>query len=303
MFVEPYLKVLRRRRYTPPAFAEYVGRCIGLARRRAEANPDAVRSVLVNALGFHALFLAGALGLAFRVEGGVAIRFILHQSVWVLAGTVWLLAHLGLLRDADGQPRSRIGLPNQLSVFRLLLIPAIHLFIVEGYLVLATLAYAVAGLSDVLDGFIARRWSMGTRLGLILDPLVDVGYIVAIYSGFYASGWIPGWLMGLVAARYVLLFGGVTILYLRNGRVAIQPTAYGRSSGLVMTGINLVLLALVGGGLIDENDDVLHVLFLGLGALFVAGILQLIVMGLHNLRVGGGDTAPGTPDLPAGGRE
>jgi phosphatidylglycerophosphate synthase len=286
MFVEPYLKVLKAERHTPAAFARYIATCVRYARAKGYENPDGVRSVLVNALGFFFGFMVLALALAFWVDGEMARRLVVRQAVWFGLGTVWILAHISLLRSPEGKVLSRFGLPNQISYLRLLLIPTVYHFIVEGYLWLAVAAYMVAGVSDVLDGFVARRLGAETRLGRILDPLVDVGYVLGIFGGLYAVGWVPTWLMVLVWVRYALLIFGATFVYLVRFRLAVRPTAFGRASGTVVQAFSffLLVLGLIGG--LEERSDVQRVLVAGIGALFVAACVQLIALGVHNLRGG-----------------
>ncbi len=287
MFVEEFLVQLKKQRYTIPAFIRYVRHVAMHARENAYRNPHGVRSVMTNALGFFVAFLIVGLAIAFSGDGQLARRFFIYQSAWLFAGTLWLLLHLGLLRGADGNPLARIGLANQLSFLRLALVPSIYLFIVDGQYAVALFAYALAGFSDILDGYFARRLGLESRLGLVLDPLVDVGYILGIFSAFYGVGWVPAWLLLLIYLRYAILLIGGTSLYLRRGRVKIQPTAFGKTSGIVMTGINFLLLVLGHFGWIDRLSDVRALLMASLGFLFAAASVQLIVIGVHNLR--GGD--------------
>jgi cardiolipin synthase len=238
----------------------------------------------VNAVGFFALFFLEAILIAIYVDGALARRLVVWQLGWLAAGTAWMLAHVGLLRDRNGHLSHRIGLPNQLSFLRLLLIPSLYLFLVEGQPGLALVAYGTAGISDVLDGYVARRWGPATRLGLVLDPLVDVSYIVAIFAALHQVGIVPTWLMVLVWVRYAVLFVGGTVLYLAKARLTIAPTAYGRISGVIMTVINFGLLVWLLLGRLDPASDLVAVLMVGLGFLYSAAVVQLVGIGIHNLR-------------------
>lgn len=288
MFVEEYLIELRRERYTPAAFVRYVKRSSAQARLHAYRNPDGVRSVVTNGISFFILFLALSLVVARFLDGALAYRLVIFQGAWIAIGTTWMLLHLGLLRGADGKPLRRIGVPNQLSFFRLLMIPTIYLFIVDGHLGLALGAYFLAGLSDILDGYIARRYGPTSRLGLVLDPIVDVGYVISIFAALHRIGWLPTWLMAIVVLRYTLLFGGGTVIYFLRARVRIRPTAFGRISGIVISAITVALFVLALSGDVERNSGVWRVLTAGLGFLFSAACVQLVVIGVHNLR-GGGD--------------
>lgn len=298
MFVEAYLRELKQRRYRPAAFVTYVRKSVALSRANLTENPDAARSIVVNAVGFFAFFFAVAMALSFATSGGVAKRLIVFEGVWIGLGTTWLLLHVGLLRDRSGVPRRRLGLANQLTFLRILLVPCLHLFLVEGFLALALAVYAIAGLSDILDGYAARRLGQQTRLGLVLDPLVDVGYIFAIFGGLYQIGWIPGWVMAIVTARYVLLLGGTVVLYLVHARVRIHPTAFGRITGIVISVFVVVLFALGLTGRFQLGGDLHAVVNAGLGFLFAAGLVQILIIGIHNLR--GGDARHASPGTAMG---
>jgi cardiolipin synthase len=287
MFIEEYLVELKRRRYAPAAFGSYILKCVRRSRQNLYRNPHGARSVVANAVGFFAFFLAIALLLALYWDGRFARRFIVVESWAVAASGVWMLAHLSLLRDPAGIPQGRIGLPNQLSLLRALLVPAMYLFLVERYYGLALATYALAGASDVLDGFLARRLHLETRLGLVLDPIVDVAYIVSIFTALAHVGWIPSWLHGLVMARYTLLVAGTIALYLARGSLAIHPTGFGKLSGVIITAINFILIGMGVLGQRGSNADVLAVLYAGLGFLFAAAFAQLLFIGIHNLH--GGD--------------
>jgi cardiolipin synthase len=286
MFVAEYLAELRSRGYTLPALVSYVRKAGARAKQSAYKNPHGVRSVVTNAMGFFVLFFLLGLVIAVWVNGPLARRFLLYQSAWLFGGTLWLLLHVGLLRGRGGAALGRIGLANQLSFLRLALIPSIYLFIVEGYMAYAFVAYALAGLSDILDGMLARRLGLESRLGLVLDPLVDVGYILGIFTALYEVGWVPPWLFAVVCLRYAILLLGATVVYFVRGRLKIQPTGFGKASGIVITGVNYLLLTLGLFGALERSGDVHAVLTIGLGFLFAAACVQLIVIGLYNLRDG-----------------
>jgi cardiolipin synthase len=286
MFVEEYLIELRSRRYSARAILWYIRATAGRARENAYRNPHGVRSVITNAVGVFVFFLLIGLALAIWVDGPLARRFFVYQTLWLFAGTVWLLLHVGLLRSPGGTPLGRIGVANQLSFLRLALIPSIYLFIVEDHMILALVSYALAGLSDVLDGYFARKLGSESRFGLVLDPLVDVGYILGIFGALYRIGWVPSWVFAVVCVRYALLLFGALIIYLVRARVRIQPTAFGKVSGVVITGMNLLVLVLGSLGLLDRGGDVRSILMIGLGFLFAAACVQLVVIGVHNLRDG-----------------
>ncbi|WP_051049419.1 CDP-alcohol phosphatidyltransferase family protein [Nocardiopsis kunsanensis] len=103
--------------------------------------------------------------------------------------------------------------PNILSMLRLLGVPLfLWLVLVPRADVLALAVLALAGLSDWLDGKIARAWNQATKLGQILDPLADRLYIFAALLGLVVRGIVPWWLMAILVLRDVLIIGALPLL-------------------------------------------------------------------------------------------
>ncbi|WP_082166907.1 CDP-alcohol phosphatidyltransferase family protein [Nocardiopsis sp. RV163] len=103
--------------------------------------------------------------------------------------------------------------PNLLSMLRLLGVPLfLWLVLVPQADWWALLVLALAGLSDWLDGKIARAWNQTSRLGTVLDPLADRLYIFAALLGLVIRGIVPWWLMGILVLRDVLILGALPLL-------------------------------------------------------------------------------------------
>jgi cardiolipin synthase len=143
-----------------------------------------------------------------------------------------------------GDPEARIvTVPNALSALRLVGIPVfLWLVLVEEADVWAFVVLVVAGATDWLDGYLARRLDQGTRLGVLLDPLVDRLYIAATILGLAIRGVIPWWLVAVLVARDVLLLGLLPRLR-RQGRVALPVTYVGKAATFALLwGFPLLLL-------------------------------------------------------------
>src|SRR6516162_1246347 len=133
------------------------------------------------------------------------------------------------------EPRDRIfTVPNAISVARLAGVP-VFLWLVlgpqaDGW---AIALLIVAGLSDWLDGKIARAWDQQSRLGQVLDPAADRLYIAATVIGLALRGIIPWWLVGLLVAREVVL--GAALLVLRqHGYGPLQVSLVGKTATLCL---------------------------------------------------------------------
>lgn len=109
---------------------------------------------------------------------------------------------------------SRLGLnlPNLISLGRLLLVPLAISLILEGSYWAAFWVFVIAGFSDALDGFIAKRFDRRTRLGALLDPLADKVLLVSVYVTLGIAGQLWAWLVVLVVFRDVMIVGGFLLV-------------------------------------------------------------------------------------------
>lgn len=108
--------------------------------------------------------------------------------------------------ERDGQVSRRVWtIPNVLSMLRLALVPVFLVLLVLGEYVGALVVLVVASLSDLADGYLARRLNQVTRLGQLLDPAADRLYIFAALLGLAAGGLVPWWIVVVIVARDVFL--------------------------------------------------------------------------------------------------
>jgi cardiolipin synthase len=105
-----------------------------------------------------------------------------------------------------------LNLPNLISLGRLLLVPLAISLILDGRYWAAFWVFVVAGISDALDGFIAKRFDRRTRLGALLDPLADKVLLVSVYVTLGIAGQIWTWLVILVVFRDIMIVGGFLLI-------------------------------------------------------------------------------------------
>ncbi len=122
---------------------------------------------------------------------------------------------------------------NQLTLTRVLLAPAFVILTVYGYFGWALIVFGVAGLTDLLDGLIARKLGSRTSLGAWLDPMADKVLIVATVSvltlpGLGLMNKLPVWLTILIISRDLLIVLTVAIINLAIGRREFRPSIYGK---------------------------------------------------------------------------
>jgi phosphatidylglycerophosphate synthase len=153
--------------------------------------------------------------------------------------------------DVRGVPYHSLLLPNGLSFLRLSLAPLVLMpcLITPAHPATAPIfAVFIAGLAvtDVLDGWHARRQKICTRLGHMLDYLGDLAFLAFLAMGLYLAAAIPGSLLLILIIRYPLSLIGVVILYFLKGPARLTPTVIGRVTTLATS----VLLLVIAGKLL-----------------------------------------------------
>ena len=115
-------------------------------------------------------------------------------------------------------------LPNAISLFRIALIVPIVVLIEEGRSAEALALFFVAGFSDGLDGFLAKRFDWHTRLGALLDPVADKLLVACAYATLAYTAQIPVWLAAIVVCRDLVIVGGATAYNFLIAPVQGEPT-------------------------------------------------------------------------------
>lgn len=114
-------------------------------------------------------------------------------------------------------------IPNLISILRILLVPPVVMLLLAGDYGWALILFLVAGISDGIDGYLARHYHWTSRLGAILDPLADKLLMVCTYLTLGWLGDLAGWLVGLVIWRDVVIVAGTLLYRWRVGPVAFEP--------------------------------------------------------------------------------
>ena len=135
--------------------------------------------------------------------------------------------------------------PNLISLTRLGAAPVALWLILDGRDVTAFVVVLAAGLSDAVDGFLARLTRHVTRLGSLLDPVADKALLMAAYIGLGAREVLPWWLVGLVVARDMLILGGAAIVLIGKDNQAARPLMVSK----VNTAAQIALAVIALGGL------------------------------------------------------
>ncbi|MEE8258259.1 MAG: CDP-alcohol phosphatidyltransferase family protein [Sphingomonadales bacterium] len=135
-------------------------------------------------------------------------------------------------------------LPNILGFFRLLAAPIVFYLIFNGKTELGFWLFAIAALTDAIDGPIARKMNLTNTFGLFLDPIADKLLVNAAFVSAALQGLLPVWLAGLVFARDILLGGCFALSKFKDWPVTVDPVRLSKTN----TGLQILLVALALGG-------------------------------------------------------
>lgn len=124
-----------------------------------------------------------------------------------------------------------MNIPNILTIIRIILV-LVYLFVFytlgENRILYAGTIYILAGLTDVLDGYIARKYNMISKLGAALDPLADKLMTFAVLISFTSANLIPSWVLLILGIKEILMILGGFILYLFKEKRVLPSNKYGK---------------------------------------------------------------------------
>ena len=158
-----------------------------------------------------------------------------------------------------------MSIPNLITLGRILLVPVVVWAITAGQMQIAFALFLAAGISDAVDGFLAKRFGMATELGAYLDPLADKAMLVSIYVALGITDAVPRWLVILVVSRDIMIVSAVILSWLVDRPVTLKPLTVSKLNTVAQ-----ILLALVVLGALAFNLDAVWAIY-GLIAL-VAGL-------------------------------
>src|ERR1700752_3255490 len=129
------------------------------------------------------------------------------------------------IKPVAGKRRVSIptSIPNFITLGRILLVPIIIWAIASDQMELAFAVFIVAGVSDAIDGFLAKRFNMTSELGALLDPLADKALLVSIYVALGIWGAMPRWIVILVVSRDIMIVPAVIFSWLFEKPIPMKP--------------------------------------------------------------------------------
>ncbi|HVX99900.1 MAG TPA: CDP-alcohol phosphatidyltransferase family protein [Pseudorhodoplanes sp.] len=166
-----------------------------------------------------------------------------------------------------------MSIPNVITLARILTVPLIVWAITSGEMRAAFFLFLAAGVSDAVDGFLAKRFNMTSELGAYLDPLADKALIVSIYVSLGIADLIPRWLVILVVSRDIMIIGAVILSTLLGTPMAMKPLLVSKLNTVAQIVCACLVLASLG---FSFNPGIASPLAMGLVA-----ILTLLSIGFY----------------------
>lgn len=182
--------------------------------------------------------------------------------------TGYVRAARGNRSGAASRRRYAVNLPNLITFGRLLSVPVAVYMIMQSAHLAAFILFVLAGISDALDGYLAKHNDQTTLLGAILDPLADKTLLVGVYITLGLQGYLPNWLVVLVVFRDLLIVGGVIILFLVRLEVKMRPLIISKVNTAAQLALAAIVLAKLGFPF--DMDGLVH------AAIYVVGATTVI---------------------------
>jgi len=177
-------------------------------------------------------------------------------------------------------------IPNLITTLRIILVPIFIIYLINERFLAALTLFILAGLSDGVDGLLARLLNQKSRLGSYLDPLADKFLIIAAFVVLAVRDIIPPWLTVTVITRDVLILLGVLILFLTKQDIVIHPSILSKMTTCLQLATVFLVLA---GSHFHLFSGIIPFTYMATGVLTIAS-------GLHYMRSWFQMMGEGSPD-------
>jgi len=143
----------------------------------------------------------------------------------------------------DVAPGRGLSIPNLITLGRILLVPVVVWAIISGEMRIAFLLFLAAGISDAVDGFLAKHFRMASELGAYLDPLADKALIVSIYVSLGIAGTLPIFLVILVVSRDIMIISAFLLAWLVGRPMPVRPLMVSKANTVAQIVLAVLVLA------------------------------------------------------------
>jgi cardiolipin synthase (CMP-forming) len=139
-----------------------------------------------------------------------------------------------------------LSIPNIITLVRILCVPVVVWAITGGEMLIAFILFLAAGVSDAVDGYLAKRYNMASELGSYLDPIADKALIVSIYVSLGIAEAIPRWLVILVVSRDILIVGAFILAWVIEKPMLVKPHPVSKLNTVAQIVFACLVLAALG---------------------------------------------------------
>jgi cardiolipin synthase (CMP-forming) len=150
------------------------------------------------------------------------------------------------MREQGGartEPGRSLSIPNLITLGRIILVPVVVWSIISGEMLASFSLFLVAGVSDAVDGFLAKRFRMASELGAYLDPLADKALLMSIYVALGIARDLPISLVILVVSRDIMIISGFMLAWLVNKPMRVRPHPVSKLNTLMQILLATLVLA------------------------------------------------------------
>jgi phosphatidylglycerophosphate synthase len=202
--------------------------------------------------------------------------------IWTASGLAFTAGLVWAVRRGRGASGEPLRIADWFTIARLALVAPTTWLLARHHFIAALVCYFLLGLSDIIDGKVARVRRETSAFGMFLDPLADILSTTAVYTVFVIDGFIPRWLYALMLLRYIPLAVLSFILTRRRGPVDFSSTIPGKIVGLVQGAAALWIMAWAARGVRPVPGSGALFAFLAIG--FVSIVVSQTVLGYRHVR-------------------
>ena len=177
------------------------------------------------------------------------------------------------MKNGPETGKRRVSIPNIITLGRILLVPIIIWAIASNQMEIAFAIFVIAGVSDAVDGFLAKRFNMSSELGALLDPLADKALLVSIYVALGIWGAVPRWLVILVVSRDIMIVGAVIVSWVFGRPIPMKPLMVSKLNTVAQVAFAALVLAALGFGFKSSPYEVI--------LMAIVAILTLLSVSLY----------------------
>lgn len=172
-----------------------------------------------------------------------------------------------------------MNIPNFLTLSRIVMVPVIVIYLMSGSYCTALVLLVISGLTDVLDGFLARVLKQQTVLGAYLDPIADKALIISCFVTLAVKKFIPGWLAVVVISRDCIILLGVSVLTMLSVPFKINPVLISKMTTLlqITTVFSVLCSYCISGG---TRYGLIELLFWATAAITILSGLYYMIIGV-----------------------